>query len=137
MKRLVLGVICSALAFPAFGQTIRFDCGGEGFAEGQLVFQRDRPYSPGGAGYVGGRPEGGGQGSSRVDGTPLRRLFAAQRQGLHAYRFDLPAGTYSLELYLAETRLHGPGQRVFSVIAEGASLLTDFDIFAPSFVIIP
>jgi len=123
---LVLWIVPGMVA----GQAVRFDCGGPGYDSGGRLYLPDRPYSAANhAGHLGGerlRAQGGGE----VGGTQLQPLFANARQGLDEYRFDLPSGTYLLELHFAEIAHHGPGLRRFSVLAEGVTLVRELDIFS-------
>jgi hypothetical protein len=41
-----------------------------------------------------------------------------------------PGGTYTVVLHFAELYFTSAGQRVFSVLANGQAVLSDFDIFA-------
>ena len=43
---------------------------------------------------------------------------------------DRPNGTYQVTLKLRESWFDGPGQRIFSVAAEGTPVITDLDVFA-------
>lgn len=56
--------------------------------------------------------------------------FQAERYGadFHVRLHGLPPGTYSLKIGLAEMKFAEPGERVFSVRANGQPLLEDFDI---------
>ena len=42
----------------------------------------------------------------------------------------VPNGTYQVTLKLRESWFDGPGQRIFSVAAEGTPVITDLDVFA-------
>jgi Malectin domain len=82
-------------------------------------------------------------------GTPMRpaeqpiyrtrdeELFRAARFGEFSYHIPLKPGIYELHLYFADTAYHpgmdmegGEGTRTFSIEANGAPLLRDFDIIA-------
>ncbi len=58
--------------------------------------------------------------------------FQAERYGadFHVRLHGLPPGTYSVKLGLAEMKFTEPGERVFSVSANGGLLLDRFDILA-------
>jgi malectin (di-glucose binding ER protein)/carboxypeptidase family protein/BACON domain-containing protein len=63
-----------------------------------------------------------------IAGTPDQALFHDQRVDPGQYQFDLPSGTYQVTLYFAELKAVKVGDRVFDVTAEGAALLTGYDI---------
>ena len=80
----------------------------------------------------------GGQNSNhwkRVSGTPDGDLFANERYGHFSYAIPVAPGTYTVNLYFAETYWGpdnagggGPGQRLFNVFCNGSALLYNFDI---------
>lgn len=59
----------------------------------------DREYTPGGWGYVGGSEKSV---TSQIQGTADNPLFQTSRQDIESYRFDVPAGTYEVELGFAD-----------------------------------
>jgi hypothetical protein len=65
-----------------------------------------------------------------IAGTPDSKLYLSQRYGAFTYSVAVPNGTYQVTLKLAETWATGAGQRVFSVQAEGVTVLSNLDIFA-------
>jgi hypothetical protein len=63
------------------------------------------------------------------------RLFRSRREGAFTYDIPLPPGVYELHLYFAETlygenNMAGGGEtsRIFTVFANGAAILSDFDV---------
>jgi hypothetical protein len=63
------------------------------------------------------------------------RLFRSRREGAFTYDIPLPPGVYELRLYFAETlygenNMAGGGEtsRIFDVFANGATILTGFDV---------
>ncbi len=63
------------------------------------------------------------------------RLFRSRREGTFTYDIPLPPGVYELRLYFAETlygenNMAGGGEtsRIFSVSANGARILDEFDV---------
>ena len=71
-----------------------------------------------------------------VSGTPDADLFGHERYGHFSYAIPVAAGSYTVNLYFAETYwgpenegVNGVGQRVFDVYCNGAALLRNFDIF--------
>lgn len=65
-----------------------------------------------------------------VANTSDPALIYSRRWGDFSYNIPLADGTYSLSLYFAEPRDTGPNQRLFNVSAQGAAILTNFDIYA-------
>jgi hypothetical protein len=109
----------------------RVNCGGPGIAiTGFGTFDADAAY--GGAvdaGYEGGVADGsfgfvGGQ------DNPYEPVLKTSRVGFTAYRVDVAPGDYILRLHFAEYDhfVHGPGLRVFDLLAEGQVLVDDLDI---------
>jgi Malectin domain len=65
------------------------------------------------------------------------RLFRSRREGAFSYDIPLPPGDYEMRLYFVETlygenNMAGGGEssRIFTVSANGAPLLTGFDVIA-------
>ncbi len=83
-------------------------------------------------------PEGpiradGGQ-TTRFDGVDFAdtqddALYQTVRYGMNAYRFAVPEGSYSVVLHLCEPHYDNPGERVFSVAAEGVTAAERLDLF--------
>jgi len=66
-----------------------------------------------------------------VGNTASSTLYKAQRRGVQSYSFAVTApGTYSVVLYLAELEGKNPGQRVYDVTAEGATVASRIDVSA-------
>ncbi len=70
-----------------------------------------------------------------ITGTRDARLFRSRREGAFSYDIPLAPGVYELRLYFAETlygenNMAGGGEtsRIFSISANGAPLLSDFDV---------
>lgn len=61
----------------------------------------DRPYTKGGWGYIGGKAI---QTQTEIYQTPDGPLYQTMREGMEAYRFDVPPGVYELELLFADIR---------------------------------
>lgn len=62
----------------------------------------DRPYAEGGWGYLGGEADAT---QAEIACTEDGPLFQTLRRGLDGYRFDLPNGTYEVELLFADSCL--------------------------------
>jgi hypothetical protein len=91
------------------------------------LYASDRAFSTGGFGYIGGSSRSTNAG---IDGTDRDPLYQDLRQGMSAYRFAVPNGVYRVDLAFAELLLQKAGGRVFSVGLEGASVITNLDVFA-------
>ncbi len=61
---------------------------------------------------------------------PPVAVFGTERYGAMKYVIPDRTGRQAVTLYFAETYVTGPGQRVFDVSINGATVLTKFDIFA-------
>ena len=90
-----------------------------------VLWEADQPYQPGGWGYVGGAT---GSANQNVLGTSDDPLYQTLRQGLKAYRFDVPDGSYELELRFLEHRATKPGERIFAVALNGQTVIEQLDI---------
>jgi hypothetical protein len=95
-------------------------------------WRADKPYSAGSWGYVGDSLTWGT--SRDITNTTDSPLYQTLRYayGSFGYRFDVPNGTYEVELRFAE--IHPPfdeeGQRVFDVQIEGQTVLNNLDVVA-------
>jgi hypothetical protein len=65
-----------------------------------------------------------------VDNTVDDDLFRTYRYGDFRYAIPVANGTYDVTLKCMETWWSGPGQRIFSVSAEGVTKLANIDLFA-------
>lgn len=94
------------------------------------VWVEDQPFSEGSYGSVGGTP---GQVNREVAifGTAFTPLFFTYRTGLQAYKAAVPDGVYDVELDMIEPSTTArPGQRVFSVLANGTTVIDRLDLVA-------
>ena len=80
-------------------------------------------------GFIGGRTWSTGA-ATPILGTSDDALYRSEWVGMSAFRQPVSAGTYDVTLKMAEIYYQAPGQRVFSVKAEGADVLKDIDIFS-------
>jgi CotH protein/malectin (di-glucose binding ER protein)/lamin tail-like protein len=114
---------------------IAINCGSAVSAEDApdgLVFMPDQPHIAGvQPGYEGGIAHTLDQ--VHVDTTGgtenNRTLYAADRVGWTAYRFDVPPGTYAVQLHLMESEHHFHGRRAMSVEVEGSTVIENLDIW--------
>ncbi len=114
------------LVVPAYRQGV--DAGGPGYLDvAGDPWAADQAWTPGGHGYLGA----GWTNTTRrpLAGTANAPLDKTQREATSGYRFDnLPAGTYLVELDVAEFRPNlAPGRRVFDVALNGQPVLTGYD----------
>ncbi|MBT2498604.1 carbohydrate-binding protein [Agromyces sp. ISL-38] len=66
--------------------------------------------------------------SQDIAGTADDPLYQSERYGDFSYAAALPDGRYEVTLRLSENHWDDPGDRVFDVVAEGATVLDDVDI---------
>src|SRR5437763_5599329 len=82
-------------------------------------FVPDAPYAAGGTLMVDG---------SEVSGTSSPQLYTHLRSGVRTYAFPVATdATYFVDMFVAEPNA-SPGQRVWSVRAEGAPVATTVDV---------
>jgi hypothetical protein len=100
---------------------IRVNAGGAAYTDpaGNL-WTADSNYTGGGAVDTG----------SWVKGTTTPALYGSVRYGDVTYNFPVPNGSYIVTLKFAEVSGLAPGQRVFNVRLNGATVLPNFDIAA-------
>ncbi len=92
----------------------------------EFVWEGDQQYQPGGFGHIGGEPKKFDK-DLPIRGTATPPLFFTYLSGLDSYRFDVPAGLYDLELLFAEPEAK-PGMRVFSISANGNTIVSNLDL---------
>jgi chitinase len=94
------------------------------------TWRADQAYDEGGWGYVGDTAPFAV--SRSIDNTSDPTLYQTQRwsEGAFGYQFDVPNGTYEVELHFAELYRRGANLRKFDVILEGQTVLADLDVFA-------
>lgn len=105
--------------------------------ESGLTWLPDQPYTPGGWGYIGGREEAT---KTEIHNTADGPLFQTLRKDIEGYRFDLPAGTYEVELLFSDIFRRGAsaayllgqegqqenGENTFSISVNGETLQEAF-----------
>jgi beta-galactosidase len=92
-----------------------------------LVWEADQPYSDGGFGHIGGERVLMAR-TVLITGTAKTGMYVTYRAGLEGYRFDVPDGDYRVELLFAEPEDLAPGERVFDVGMNGATMLERVDL---------
>ncbi|MFC6580373.1 glycosyl hydrolase family 18 protein [Planomonospora parontospora] len=118
-------------AYGAAAVPIRVNSGGAAVTDGSGVqWSADKAYTGGDWGYQ--TSYGTNTTGSPIAGTTDDSLYQSYNtfNGWSGYRFDVPDGTYQVTLKMVEDWANGAGQRRFDVRAEGAGVLTAFDIFA-------
>ena len=120
----------------ALSLVIAVNAGGSAYTDGAGVdWQADKPYQAGSWGYVNGSAFSTGE---QIELTQDQPLYQTERYNLDAYLFDIPNGSYDVELHLAEIYPYAcPGRRVFDVQIEGATVIDDLDLFAVAGAYIP
>lgn len=93
----------------------------------ERVWLEDRPFSSGSFGYVGGTFSTLNIKTVKKN-TDDKPLFYYYLSGVNQYRFDVPDGTYELELDFIEPENTTPDSRVFSITFNGESLLNNLDL---------
>jgi|GEM_PF-1915175 len=109
---------------------VRINAGGPAYRDtGGQLWLADQEYQPGGWGYVGASQTYST--TNGIDGTDDDPLYQTERYYVSEYRFDALPGTYSVTLKFAEIYYAtNPGQRVFSVNAEGQTVISGLDVVA-------
>lgn len=90
-----------------------------------IAWLHDRPYQPGSWGYLEGKAV---ETHHRIFGTPHDPLYQTAREGMSVYRFDVPDGSYEIQIGLTEINYDKLEQRVFTVYANGSPLFTRLDL---------
>jgi hypothetical protein len=92
------------------------------------VYAADRGYGSGPYGYLGNSSTKST--SAAIAGTEDDGLYQDARIGMSSYRFDVPDGTYRVDLRFAEIASVKVGGRKFDVSLEGNVVLPSLDIMA-------
>ena len=121
----LLSVLFTAgLAVTGSAQTVNINCGGIAFtASNGTQWSADQDFSGGDLLYSGASIAG-------VAAQDLN-LYRSGRAGLYSdfsYTIPVPNGSYTVTLGFAEIQYAAPGQRVFNVILNGTTVLSNFDI---------
>ncbi len=94
-----------------------------------VVWEGDEPYRAGSFGYVGGEAKMFNK-DLAIEGTRETPMYFSYREGLSAYRFDVPDGEYEVELRFAEPVATKAGERVFGVSVNGRVVEAQLDLAA-------
>ena len=105
---------------PAAFTPIRVNAGGGAFTDAQgAVWSADNGFS-GGTSY---------STSSPIAGTTTPALYQTEHysNGPFQYQVSVPNGSYTVNLKFAEIFFTSPGNRIFNVAVNGATVLSNFD----------
>ncbi len=111
---------------PSSQSTVNINCGGIAFTTSDgTQWVPDEDFTNGELFYVG----------SSIANTPVADyyLYRTARAGLwtdFSYAIPVPNGSYVVTLRFAELQYSAKGQRVFNVVLNGATVLSNFDILA-------
>jgi hypothetical protein len=106
---------------------IGVNAGGDRYVDSAgFVWQADRPWTPGGWGWMDGASYSA---AHPIANTEDDVLYQSERYSLTDYRFDVAPGTYRVTLRFAEIYAWMKGQRVFDVSLEGATVISRLDLF--------
>ena len=94
--------------------------GGAYTSDAGLAYEADEAFS-GGRTYTTG---------DAIAGTQDDVLYRSERYGNFAYAIPLASGTYEVTFRFAEIYWQAAGQRAFDVKAEGATVISDLDLYA-------
>ncbi len=125
-KYLFAALLAAALAGQAAAQTVNINCGGGAMTTSDgTQWVADTDFSGGDLLYTG---------YSIANTQPQDfYLYRSARAGLYgdfSYNIPVPNGSYTVTLRFAEIQYSGQGQRVFNVVLNGSTVLSNFDILA-------
>ena len=115
------------LVVPTYQQGVDAGGGPETNQNGD-VFAADRGYGSGPYGYLGASANRST--TAPIAGTVDDGLYQDARTGMSSYRFDVPDGTYRVDLLFAEIENMKVGARKFDVSLEGNVVLPGLDVRA-------
>ena len=94
------------------------------------VWLADQPYRSGSWGFIGTEAKAiyAAQTDDNVLNTQDDPLFQTMQEGLTAYRFDVPNGTYEVELRFVETKFEKAAERVFNIAVNGRTVVAGLDL---------
>jgi glycoside hydrolase family 2 protein len=106
--------------------------------ESRLTWVPDQPYVKGSWGYLGGKEQNT---QTEITLTPDGPLYQTLREGLDGYRFDVPAGSYEVELLFADiyrstlpaAYLLGKGEREPSEYSNSFDIRINGKVVEPAF----
>ena len=106
----------------------RVNCGGSQYVDSQgFTWAADKAWTSGTWGYIGGNTANT---NNPISGTSDDPLYQTERYGSSTYRFTVPNGNYKVRLLYAEFYCTQTGCRIFSVRAEGTTIISNLDIYS-------
>jgi chitinase len=124
-------VLVASPAAYAASVPIRVNANGSSLTDsGGQAWSADQAYSAGSWGYD--TIYGAASTANAIAGTTDDTLYQSYNlfNNWTGYRFDVANGTYQVTVKMVEDWANAAGQRRFDVRAEGATVLSGFDIFA-------
>ena len=114
-------VVANLSITPPATSYIRINSGGSAYTDPSgLVWSADTKFS-GGSAYTTTTPS---------QDTNVPTLYQSGRTGNFTYSIPVPNGIYTVALKFTEPLYTQPGQRLFKVLVNNSTALSDFDIFA-------
>ena len=113
----------STVTFKAASPAVRINAGGGAYTDASGVsWSADSGFS-GGSTYIG---------SATIAGTTVQPVYQSERWGSTPFQYQFPVanGAFTVKLRFAEVYFTQPGQRVFNVLINGQTVLSNFDIIA-------
>ncbi len=100
-------------------------------AAGSLAgWTSDRPYLTMLSGSAGNKAIGIWGFNPAIAGTTTPELYQTENFGVMEYRFKVPPGDYTVNLYMAELYWNDAAKRLFHVDAEGIRVITSLDVWS-------
>jgi hypothetical protein len=114
---------------------LRVNAGGESYIDHSgFTWVPDQPYTAGAWGYYASGSMGVYTDTIPISNTLDPVIYQSERwfgrTSVASYLFDVPNGDYQVELLFAELLNKIPGQRVFTIQLQGATVESNFDIVA-------
>ncbi|MEJ7777962.1 MAG: glycoside hydrolase family 2 TIM barrel-domain containing protein [Daejeonella sp.] len=92
------------------------------------IWIEDRPYTKGSFGYIGGTPSTLNIKSVKKNTEDLP-LFYSYLEDIKGYKFDVPDGTYQVELCFIENDKSAKGERIFDVSINGDRVINSMELY--------
>jgi hypothetical protein len=114
---------------------LRVNAGGDVYVDHQgFTWVPDQPYTAGSWGYYASGSMGVYSDTIPISNTLDPVIYQSERwfgrTSVASYLFDVPNGDYQVELLFAELLNKVPGQRMFTIQLQGATVEYNFDIVA-------
>ena len=114
---------------------LRVNAGGDTYVDHSgFTWVPDQPYTAGAWGYYASGSMGIYSDTIPISNTLDPAIYQSERwfgrTSVASYLFDVPNGDYQVELMFAELLNKVPGQRMFTIQLQGATIESNFDIVA-------